>query len=165
MKSHPTVARNASVSLPRVPAWMPAVLRLAALYNLLYAIALSLWPSQIFDWLGMPATPDAMIRCIGMMVGVYALGYWIAAQDMLRYWPLVGGGPGGQDAGAAGLPARSADWRLRMAQRLIRAVQRPDLVGAVLGDDAVRVEASGPLILLRQQCPPTPSIGHGVPGG
>ncbi|WP_051648108.1 hypothetical protein [Cupriavidus sp. SK-3] len=102
MKSHPTVGRNASVSLPRVPAWMPAVLRLAALYNLLYAIALSLWPSQIFDWLGMPATPDAMIRCIGMMVGVYALGYWIAAQDMLRYWPLVVVGLVGKTLGPLG---------------------------------------------------------------
>lgn len=101
MNSVPT-ARDARDPVPAVPGWMPVVLRLAALYNLLYAVALSLWPSQIFDWLGMPATPDAMIRCIGMMVGVYALGYWIAAQDMLRYWPLVAVGLVGKTLGPMG---------------------------------------------------------------
>ena len=37
--------------LPRhtAPAWMAAALRLAALYNLAYAIVLSLWPAQIFN--------------------------------------------------------------------------------------------------------------------
>ncbi|MDW3686437.1 hypothetical protein RA280_32800 [Cupriavidus sp. CV2] len=98
MKSVPT----ARTALAAVPAWMPVVLRLAAIYNLLYAVVLSLWPAQIFDWLGMPATPDAMIRCIGMMVGVYALGYWIAAQDMLRYWPLVVVGLVGKTLGPLG---------------------------------------------------------------
>ena len=90
--------------LPRhtAPAWMAAALRLAALYNLAYAIVLSLWPAQIFNWLAMPATPDAIVRCIGMMVGVYALAYWIAAQDLLRYWPLVVVGLVGKTLGPAG---------------------------------------------------------------
>jgi hypothetical protein len=86
----------------KVPAWMPLTLRLAALYNLLYAVALSLWPAQIFDALHLPATPDPMIRCIGMMVGVYAFGYWIAAQDLRRYWPLVVVGLLGKTLGPLG---------------------------------------------------------------
>jgi hypothetical protein len=84
------------------PGWMPAALRLAAAYNLLYALALSIWPSQIFDALHLPTTPDVMIRCIGMMVGVYALAYWIAATDILRYWPLVVVGLLGKTLGPLG---------------------------------------------------------------
>jgi len=84
------------------PAWMIAVLRAAAVYNLLYALALSLWPQQIFDWLEMPHTPTPMIQCIGMMVGVYALGYWVAAQDLRRYWPLVAVGLLGKTLGPLG---------------------------------------------------------------
>lgn len=89
-------------SIQGVPVWMPWVLRIAALYNLLYALLLAIWPAQAFEWLQMPATPDVMIRCIGMMVGVYALGYWIAAQDVLRYWPLVAVGIVGKTLGPIG---------------------------------------------------------------
>lgn len=85
-----------------IPAWMPWVLRIAALYNLLYALLLTIWPTQTFEWLQMPATPEVMIRCIGMMVGIYALGYWIAAQDVLRYWPLVAVGIVGKTLGPLG---------------------------------------------------------------
>jgi hypothetical protein len=85
-----------------IPAWMPWVLRIAALYNLLYALLLTIWPSQAFEWLQMPVTPEVMIRCIGMMVGIYALGYWIAAQDVLRYWPLVAVGIVGKTLGPLG---------------------------------------------------------------
>jgi hypothetical protein len=90
---HPNVA---------VPAWIPFSLRAAALYNLCYAVALAVYPTRIFDWLHMPATPEVVIRCIGMMVGVYALGYWIAARDVMRYWPLVAVGIIGKTLGPIG---------------------------------------------------------------
>jgi len=89
----------------QTPNWMPWLLRAAALYNVLYAILLSVWPAQVFIWLQMPETPDVMIRCIGMMVGVYALGYWIAAQDIVRYWPLVAVGIVGKTLGPIGFLA------------------------------------------------------------
>lgn len=81
---------------------MGAVLRLAALYNACYALALAIWPQAIFDWLHMPATPDVMVRCMGMLVGVYAVGYWIAACDPLRWWPLVWVGIVGKTLGPLG---------------------------------------------------------------
>ncbi|MDR2189326.1 MAG: hypothetical protein LBE62_14975 [Azonexus sp.] len=84
------------------PAWMPLALRAAAIYNLCCALALSLWPTPIFQWLAMPATPAAMIQCIGMMVGVYALAYWIAARDLRRYWPLIVVGLLGKTLGPLG---------------------------------------------------------------
>lgn len=89
----------------QTPNWMSGLLRVAALYNVLYAMLLSIWPAQVFAWLQMPETPDVIIRCIGMMVGVYALGYWIAAQDVVRYWPLVAVGIVGKTLGPIGFLA------------------------------------------------------------
>ena len=28
-------------------------------------------------------------QCVGMMVGVYGVGYWVAANDPFRHWPIV----------------------------------------------------------------------------
>lgn len=85
-----------------IPSWMPLVMRLAGLYNLGYCLLLTFYPSATFRWLGMPETPDVMIRCIGMMVGVYALCYWIAGSNPMKYWPLVAVGIVGKTLGPLG---------------------------------------------------------------
>ena len=28
-------------------------------------------------------------QCVGMIVGVYGIGYWIAASDPMRHWPIT----------------------------------------------------------------------------
>lgn len=28
-------------------------------------------------------------QCVGMIVGVYGVGYWVAAKDCYRHWPIV----------------------------------------------------------------------------
>ena len=28
-------------------------------------------------------------QCVGMIVGVYGIGYWVAASDHRRHWPIV----------------------------------------------------------------------------
>jgi small multidrug resistance pump len=28
-------------------------------------------------------------QCIGMIVGVYGVGYWIAARDPFTHWPII----------------------------------------------------------------------------
>ena len=63
------------------------ILRAAAIYNVGYGLLLAFYPVQAFRWFGMPQTPIAIIQCIGMMVGVYGLAYWIAGNDPRRYWP------------------------------------------------------------------------------
>jgi uncharacterized membrane protein len=83
-------------------AWMQQVLRLAAIYNLVYGAALAIAPQTIFNWLEMPHTPTPMIQCIGMMVGVYALGYGLASRDPLGLWPLILVGFVGQALGVIG---------------------------------------------------------------
>ena len=71
-------------------ACMRHALTLAGLYNLLFGAWVVIWPSSIFSWLGMePPTYLFLWQCIGMIVGVYGIGYLVAAGDPLRHWPIV----------------------------------------------------------------------------
>ena len=69
---------------------MRHALTLAGFYNLLFGAWVVIWPSSIFSWLGMePPTYLFLWQCIGMIVGVYGIGYLVAARDPLRHWPIV----------------------------------------------------------------------------
>jgi hypothetical protein len=62
----------------------------AGLYNLLFGAWVVIWPSSIFSWLGMdPPTYLFLWQCIGMIVGVYGIGYLAASRDPMRHWPIV----------------------------------------------------------------------------
>jgi hypothetical protein len=73
---------------------MPIVLLLAGFYNLAWGTWTILSPSVSFAYSGMEV-PDKPLhyphlwQCIGMIVGVYGVGYAIAARDPVRLWPLV----------------------------------------------------------------------------
>ena len=74
--------------------WMPPVLVLAGLYNLLWGSAVVLLPAWTWEWSGMawadrPLTYPQLWQCIGMIVGVYGIGYLVAATDPVRHWPIV----------------------------------------------------------------------------
>jgi hypothetical protein len=70
--------------------WLKNVLWLAAAYNLLWGAWVVLFPFSIFDLLEIerPNYPQIW-QCVGMIVGVYGIGYAIAATDYLRHWPIV----------------------------------------------------------------------------
>ena len=71
-------------------ACMRHALTLAGLYNLLFGAWVVIWPSSIFSWLGMEQPTYLFLwQCIGMIVGVYGIGYLVAAGDPLRHWPIV----------------------------------------------------------------------------
>lgn len=69
---------------------MALTLRLAAVYNVLWGGFVVLFPLVPFEWAGLepPRYPEIW-QCLGMVVGVYGVGYWIAARDPLRHWPIV----------------------------------------------------------------------------
>lgn len=76
----------------RAPGWMSIVLLLAAAYNLLWGAVVVLFPGALHRLLGLPAlAPEATAywQCIGMIVGVYGIGYAAAALDPYRHWPIV----------------------------------------------------------------------------
>ncbi len=72
------------------PTWITSVLRAAGLYNLLWGTLVILFPLVPFTWAGMePPNYPELVQCIGMIVGVYGIGYWVAAPDVARHWPIV----------------------------------------------------------------------------
>ena len=67
-----------------------AVLVAAAVYNVAFGAWAVLWPSSAFELAGLePPNYPELWQCIGMIVGVYGVGYAIAARDPLRHWPIV----------------------------------------------------------------------------
>ena len=65
-------------------------LGLAGVYNLLWGLAAVIWPNIWFRWAGMdPPNYPELWQCIGMIVGVYGIGYLIAAANPVRHWPIV----------------------------------------------------------------------------
>lgn len=68
----------------------------AGVYNLVYGAATVLFPGPTLTWLIGPEEVAGAGRigllfwsCIGMIVGVYGVGYLIAARDPRRHWPIV----------------------------------------------------------------------------
>jgi hypothetical protein len=66
------------------------VLVAAGIYNLAWGAAVIAFPSALFRFAGMelPRYPQIW-QCVGMIVGVYGIGYLIAATDPLRHWPII----------------------------------------------------------------------------
>ena len=70
--------------------WMHTVLVTAGIYNLIWGSWVVLKPLALFEWLNMtPPVYPQIWQCVGMIVGVYGLGYMIAAADPIRHWPIV----------------------------------------------------------------------------
>lgn len=64
--------------------------RLAAAYNMAWAVALVLSPNLFFKLLSLPPInyPFVMFD-LGLGVGLLGYGYWVVAQDLRRYPQLV----------------------------------------------------------------------------
>ena len=75
------------------PAWMRRWLLAAGAYNIAWGAAMVLAPISTLKVLGVsPPTTELwpqLWACIGMIVGVYGLGYLIAARNPARHWPIV----------------------------------------------------------------------------
>jgi hypothetical protein len=73
-----------------VPRWAAFSLRAAAIYNVAWGAGVIAFPHWLFDVTGLPRMNYPEIwQCVGMIVGVYGIGYWIAAGDPRRHWPIV----------------------------------------------------------------------------
>ncbi|MGB3591939.1 MAG: alkyl hydroperoxide reductase [Nonlabens sp.] len=69
---------------------MKLTLKLAAIYNLLWGAWVVLFPDHFFELVGMePLNHPLVWQGIGMVIGVYGLGYWWASYSPLVYWPIV----------------------------------------------------------------------------
>jgi len=74
----------------RTPAWMTWCLVAAGIYNLAWGALTVLRPAWLFDLTGLEQPNYPFIwQCVGMIVGVYGVGYLAAARDPARHWPIV----------------------------------------------------------------------------
>lgn len=72
------------------PRAMQLTLRLAAVYNVLWGAWAVLAPDHFFTLVGMDPLNHPMVwQGMGMVIGVYGLGYWWASYDPVRHWPIV----------------------------------------------------------------------------
>jgi hypothetical protein len=70
--------------------WMKQTLKAAAIYNVIWGAWVVLFPSKFFEWTGMMVPEHLMIwQGMGMVIGVYGLGYWWASANPIRHWPIV----------------------------------------------------------------------------
>ena len=72
------------------PKWMKFTLLIAPAYNLIWGTVVVLFPAVFFRWFALeqPNYPE-LWQCIGMVIGVYGIGYGIAAFDPVRHWPIM----------------------------------------------------------------------------
>jgi len=69
---------------------MQSALKLAGIYNILFGIWVIGWPNAWFEISGMEVPRYSFLwKCVGMIVGVYGVGYLVASKSPLKHWPIV----------------------------------------------------------------------------
>jgi small multidrug resistance pump len=70
--------------------WEGKVLVIAGIYNVLWGTWVVLFPSAAFSLSGAKSPFYLELwQCVGMIVAVYGLGYFIAGSDPYRHWPIT----------------------------------------------------------------------------
>jgi peroxiredoxin len=142
----------------RAAAWMRAVLAAAALYNLAWGSWVLIDPGALFRLTDIPQPVYPQIwQLVGMIVGVYGVGYAVAATAPLRHWPIVLVGLLGKLFGPVGFLAAALGGTLPWAWgwtiltndvvwwipfALILAAARRDVVGSRTSGDRSRPSVS-----------------------
>ncbi|MGE0757582.1 MAG: SRPBCC family protein [Pirellulaceae bacterium] len=81
-----SLSSDGSLSPPWANRWLWA----AGIYNLAWGALAIAWPHLLFDLTGAERINYPEIwQCVGMIVGVYGIGYLIAASDSRTHWPIV----------------------------------------------------------------------------
>lgn len=72
------------------PAWTFYCLMAAGIYNIVWGIWVGLFPNTFFELasLELPTYP-VIWQGMGMVIGLYGLGYIIAAFDPIRHWAII----------------------------------------------------------------------------
>ena len=70
--------------------WLKTVLKIAGIYNVLWGTAVVFAPNLFFDLVGIDRPVYPMIwQSVGMIVGVYGVGYYLAARDYVKHYLIV----------------------------------------------------------------------------
>ena len=84
--------------------WMRHILIGAGIYNIVWGLWAVVQPLSMLSLYGVDPLPryPQFWQCIGMIVGVYGIGYLIAARQPYRQWPIILVGLLGKVFGAIG---------------------------------------------------------------
>lgn len=75
---------------PRTPRAFRLTLLAAAAYNIAWGAWVVIAPLHVWRLFDMaPVNYPSVWQSVGMIVGVYGLGYGLAALDLYRHWPIV----------------------------------------------------------------------------
>lgn len=88
----PMAIKSDTLSSSRYRPWMRHWLLAAGVYNLVWGASVVLAPDAPLRLFGVDAlsgTGRAIWQCLGMVIGVYGIGYLAASLDPLRHWPIV----------------------------------------------------------------------------
>ncbi len=70
--------------------WKYYSLKAAGVYNIFWGLWVLAFPNAFFEWLDLPLINYPQIwQSVGMIVGVYGIGYWIAADNYIKHWPVL----------------------------------------------------------------------------
>ena len=72
------------------PKWMRLTLKIAGVYNILWGAYILFMPEHFFQVsnLPLPNYPEIW-QSVGMIVGVYGIGYYISGFDPYTHWPVI----------------------------------------------------------------------------
>ncbi|MEM7550172.1 MAG: alkyl hydroperoxide reductase [Bacteroidota bacterium] len=69
---------------------MSVTMKLAAIYNIIWGAWVVLFPDSFFNLVGMePLNHPLVWQGMGMVIGVYGIGYWWSSYDPIRHWPII----------------------------------------------------------------------------
>ena len=73
------------------PPWMARVMRAAGIYNMLWGCFAMLAPAASLQLAGMPTAEGVhpVWQGLGLVLGLYGLGYWLSARDPYRHWVII----------------------------------------------------------------------------
>ena len=113
------------------PKWMKYTLVVAGAYNLAWGLSVVLARETTFAYSGLQkdGVPNAypqLWHCIGMIVGVYGIGYILASSDPVRHWPIIAVGMLGKIFGPLGY-----------VFGVIRGETQPGLLRTILFNDLI----------------------------
>ena len=79
-----------NISYFKQHSWPRYILKAAGIYNILWGTLVILMPNLFFELFGMalPSYPSIW-QCVGMIVGVYGIGYWIAGNNPTQHWVII----------------------------------------------------------------------------
>jgi hypothetical protein len=98
------------------------IFALAAVYNTAFGVWAGFWPGSFFRLFDLaPPTYPAIWACLGMVIGVYGLGYAYAAWQLDRAWPFIAIGLLGKLLGPVGwvLTVSEGQWPMRTLTLLV----------------------------------------------